>query len=99
MSERIDMEEIARQTLGLPPANALERMQSERDAWRKHLERAEAEVADLLERNKALQARVDLREVIGELRRIDAELEDTTSHTARRRLRDLLRRLDRESQT
>lgn len=96
MSERIDLEEIARQTLGIAPANALERMQAERDAWRKHLERAEAEVAGLIDERNALQARLDacdMREIAGELRRIEA-----MPWFGREALRELIRRIDRESQ-
>ena len=106
-TERIDIEAIARQACGIPAAHEtlldrIDALVAERTAWAQQCQRAEAEVAELMERNKALQARVDalgeleMRELIGELRRIN----DMTGEYSmvRKALSDLLRRIDRESQ-
>lgn len=113
MSNPIDLEAIARQAFGIPAAHEtlldrIDALVAERTAWAQQCQRAEAEVADLLERNKALQARVDvlgefcrntpeMREIVGELREINKRL-NLGLDSGHAKLTDLLRRLDRESQ-
>lgn len=92
-------------------AEELRHRTSERDAWAIHAKRVEAEVAELLERNKALQCeldtlravdemnRPDMRSIVGELRRIHAMMKPIAWDLgARNALADLLRRLDSESE-
>lgn len=78
-----------------------ETLQNEAAAWHEHYKQAEKTIADLIARNDALQARVDaldMREIVGELRRIYELLEHGEPMAARMRLGHLLKRIDRESQ-
>ena len=106
-TDRIDMQEIARQACGMPPAPVMEcadaaaQLRRERDAWATHCKRAEAEVADLMERNRMLQARLDaldMRDLIGDLRELSFELRESELGNALKRVTNLLRKIDLESQ-
>lgn len=79
-TDRIDMQEIARQACGMPPAPLMEdrdeakaladelrQRTKERDAWSTHCKRAEAEVADLICERDALQARLDTLRAVDEM--------------------------------
>lgn len=86
-------------------AAELRQRTKERDAWATHCRRAEADAAALLVERDALQARLDatldMRGLVGELRQIKSELDrlNSAGHSnARRQLSDVLRRIDRESQ-
>lgn len=103
----------------IPPAIAethqqyTERLYAERNAWAAQCQRAEAEVALLMEQLRERTQEADtlaeelriarvhpaMREIVGELRRINELLEHGEPMAARVRLSHLLRRIDRESQT